>query len=102
MNVKQKMKELNPNYEMLTHDEKFSLIVNFLGIENVSGYIPFSKKQIKEAFENGDIHLNSCPLRFWDRQVLYIKNLLCSNGINACSLAESVCILKECARMNNK
>lgn len=93
------------------HNEYYGSIVEKLGYERVKNCVPFEFDQIKKAIKS-DKHLNNLPLKQWDFAAGFtvvgdkvsindfgIRNLMRQNKINCYSVAEGVCILKECARM---
>ena len=92
------------------HQEKYSKIVKFLGFEEVRECIPFTLKEVKEAYKE-DIHLNNLSMEKFDMaagfktkdcDVVFIGSKLTTlykkNGVDTFSLVTGVCILKECAR----
>lgn len=100
----------------MSHDEKYTTIVNGLGYENVKRYVPFSVTKIAAALAKGDKHLNTLWLGTWDAASGYIPvtkqnrrdyapmgtglaAYVSWQGINGFSLSELVCILKRCAVM---
>lgn len=102
-------KELEANER---HREKYQLIVQALGYEDVKKCIPFTLKQLKKAYCT-DTYFNNLPIRNWDYAAGFIASgarcefvgssltrlykLRCN--VDTFSLATGVCILKECARM---
>lgn len=100
----------------MSHEEKYTAIVNGLGYENVKKFVPFSAAEIAKALAKKDKHLNTLPLSSWDRASGYriitmqnrqdciptgmsLASYVMLQGINAFSLSELVCILKRCAVM---
>lgn len=52
--------------EELTYEQKYDRLIEKLGgLENLKIFLPFSLKEIKEAYEK-DKHLNNLPLSRWD------------------------------------
>ena len=93
-------------------------VVNKLGINNIKPYIPYSMYILKKLFSEGDVHFNNTNLERWDeaggfRQIYNCRTktieflrmssgltcLLHRNGITCYSPSETVCILKEAARI---
>jgi hypothetical protein len=68
------------------------LIAKHTGV-SVAGHIPFSKKAVAGAIENGEGHLNELPLQVWDSAASTLIRL----GAASC-LSDGVCVLKEAAR----
>lgn len=98
--------------------EYMGRVVKQLGIENIKPYIPYSINTLKKYFNEGDVHFNNTNIERWDdaggfKQILnartktieYLKissgltNLLHRNGITCYSPSDTVCILKEAARI---
>lgn len=105
--------------DKMSHEEKYTTIVNRLGYDSVKALIPFSRTTIINALET-DEHLNNLSLRKWDDATgfktvyhgYYLKprttyiptndklvQLCRSKGVTCFSLAQLVCILKRCAVM---
>lgn len=97
----------------LSHEEIYGRIIEFLGgLDEVGRFIPFQMSEIRDALENGDEHLNTLPLKEWDRASGFIADhrgncvftgggiwtLYVKYGITAASSSDGVCILKEAAR----
>lgn len=82
----------------MTHREKYSAIVNAIGLGTCVHYIPATKEEVVEALKT-DEYLNNIPIKKWDDQHWFIKQELFRIGINAISLSDTVCVLKEAARM---
>lgn len=97
----------------LSHDEKWSRVVNALGYDAVKACIPFDYNEISEAIKD-DKHLNNLDLRRWDsaggfyfpspgskpQQISSaLTKLLRKAGVTNFSPSDSVCILKCAARM---
>ena len=100
----------------MSHEEKYTAIVNGLGYENDKKFVPFSAAEIAKALAKKDKHLNTLPLSSWDRASGYriitmqnrqdciptgmgLASYVMLQGINAFSLYDLVCILKRCAVM---
>lgn len=87
------------------HELHYENIVKALGYDAVKQYVPFELKsdikKKKTILKSRDRYLNDLPLEYWDRAATYRfnKNLLHDKGVNAWSLSQIVCLLKECARM---
>ena len=106
-------------------EEKYGAVIDYLGEENVRVLIPVDNVESLKAAYSNDKHLNNIPLKKWDiasGYISYVDNykrqqykqtwngyflknspknlaeLLVSKGITSFSVAECVCILKECAR----
>ena len=75
-----------------THQEYYAQFVDQHTKNVVSGSIDMDK--LKNAVINGDLHLNSVPLREWDM----LTQLINPNMDGGTSLAGKVCVLKEAAR----
>ena len=93
-------------------------VINKLGIENIEPYIPYDMETLMKRFRNGDVHFNETDIRVWNNAGGFIRqidrktgkmdyafsryglgNLLVRNGIRWYSPADTVCILKETARI---
>lgn len=98
--------------------EYMGRIINKLGIENIRLYIPYSIRVLKECLNEGDVHFNNTNLERWNnaggfkqifnartKTIEYLQmssgliNLLHRNGITCYSPSDTVCILKEAARI---
>lgn len=82
----------------LSHQEKYKKIVDALGFDNVKKCLPYDLDTLKKAVKK-DKHLNNLSLKTWDRTTPALSNLYRSKGVTSWSLSQSVCVLKECARM---
>lgn len=98
------------------HNEKYGALIELLGRSNVEAFIPFSTEELIKAYQKNP-HFNSIPISKWDAACGYssrigfdgrqqyipggysLRQLLSTNGITCVSLAECVCLLKECARI---
>jgi hypothetical protein len=74
------------------HSEKYTAVVEAIGLGRLVMYIPATKEEIKDALENGEGSLNEIPLAKWDRVAAF--GMPCSS-----TLAERVCTLKQAAIM---
>lgn len=84
----------------MSHDARYTAIVNGLGYNSVKQFVPFSVAKLKTAYNKGDIHFNSLPLSRWDRAAEdRLSQLVRHYSITSFSLSELVCILKRCAMM---
>jgi hypothetical protein len=86
------------NGKKLTHEEIYSSIVNSIGLKRCIIYLPATKEEIKKALKT-DKHLNNIPLKKWDNQHYSFKRELLRIGINYSSLSDTVCTLKQAAKM---
>lgn len=82
-----------------THNEKYTSLVSAIGLKNLIPLIPATKEQIRNALDEGEGFLNEIPLKRWDARHLSVKARLHALGINVISLSETVCLLKQAARM---
>ena len=87
-----------PDGTEMSHQEKYGAIVEAIGLNTCKYYIPATKEEIVEALKT-DKHLNNIPIKKWDDQHEYFKKHFVRIGINLISLANTVCVLKEAARM---
>lgn len=89
-----------PNGTELSHREKYSKVVNAIGLHNVVAYIPATLEELTKKLKQ-DEYLNNIDLPKWDGSAEYphFRRLLQGIGINVYSLADRVCILKQAARM---
>ena len=90
--------------------EKYRMIIQTLGFEDVRSCIPFSDEKIRDAFKT-DRNLNNLPIAIWDRaagfeqsfqgKCIYIGSRLSRliHEKTQVTYSEGVCILKECAVM---
>jgi hypothetical protein len=88
-----------PDGTVLSHEEVFSTVVNAIGLDVCKKYVPATKQEVETALENGDYHLNSIPLIKWDARHSHLASELLRIGINTFSRSDTVCILKQAARM---
>ena len=83
----------------MTHEEKYTTIVNAIGLNAFIPCIPATKEQIQEALKT-DEHLNNIPLKKWDNMHCSVGYLFNAKlGINTYSLSQTVCALKQAASM---
>nr|WP_303182494.1 hypothetical protein [Lachnoclostridium phocaeense] len=98
----------------MEHREKYQLIINALGSENVKQCIPFTEEELKEAYKS-DKFFNNLSLRRWhlaagfdtgrygEKCILIgsrLTNLYWEKcRVDAYSCSTGVSLLKECARM---
>lgn len=97
----------------IPHNEKYEMIVNSIGYDDVKKCIPFSLNTLKKAYAK-DENFNNLPLREWDLAAGFITgmqgrctlirsrltNLYWEKcKVNTFSCSDGVCILKCCARM---
>ncbi len=75
----------------IEHAEKYERMAQAIGIDVLQELIPASAEKIRKALETGDIHLNSIPIRKWDKA---------ASGFHRAglSLAEKVSALKHVAQ----
>ena len=98
------------------HESVMGSAVAELGLSNLAPLIPFTKEQIKAALESVDEHLNTLPIKEWDRAAGFIFTrtdeeefvhrvpsgltpLLLQHGINAYSCSQCVSLLKHAAKL---
>lgn len=99
--------------KMVEHREKYRRIIEKLGgISAIQPYIPYSVEELREAYKK-DAYFNSLSMRNWDIASGFwtslgncerihgapILRLYARHGVTLVSNAESVCVLKEAARM---
>ena len=99
--------------KVLDHREKYHRIIDKLGgVDAIKPYIPFSIEVLQKAYRE-DRYFNNLSMRKWDMasgfrcslgnvELLYGAPILCfyaRHGLTCISNAESVCILKEAARL---
>lgn len=116
-NVDSFYRDKNTGKEVDWH-EYMGRVIKKLGIENIKPYIPYSMDTLKKCLNEGDAHFNNTSLERWDnaggfkqvynsisRTIEYLKMssgltyLLHRNGITCYSPSDTVCILKEAARI---
>lgn len=86
------------NGEKVTHKEKYTQIVNDIGIETCKQYLPTDLKTIKKAYKE-DKNLNNIDLEKWVMKHDTFKHEFYNIGINSISLSDTVCTLKQAATM---
>lgn len=82
----------------VSHEEKYRTVVEAIGLQRLISYLPADKKEIQKALKE-DNSLNNIPLQRWDDMHLFLRGEFKKIGINSISLAETVCTLKQAARM---
>lgn len=96
----------------IPHEEKYEMIINAIGYEEVKKCIPFPLDRLKKAYKE-DKNLNNLSMKKWDLAggfvgwpsgADYVGSVLTrlyyeKLRVNTFSCCESVCILKNCARM---
>lgn len=100
-------------YLDIPHDEKYEMIVNSIGYEDVKRCIPFSLDVLKKAYAE-DKNFNNLGIGTWDlaagfKQAAQGRCILVRSRltnlywekckVNTFSCSDGVCILKCCARM---
>lgn len=94
------------------HRKFYGDVIEKLGYENVTRCVPYDLKTLTEAFEE-DKYFNNLTMKTWDLSggfincrngdVSYVGSQLTSlmirRGLNVFSNSQTVCILKECARL---
>ena len=98
------------------HESVMGSAVAELGLSNLAPLIPFTKEQSKSALDSGDEHLNTLPIKEWDRAAGFVFTrtdteesihrvpsgltpLLLQHGINAYSCSQCVSLLKHAAKL---
>lgn len=116
-NVSSFYKDLDNGNE-LEWREYMARIISKLGIDNIKPYIPFEIDMLMNCFCNGDVHFNETDISTWENAGGFIRkingktgkmdytfnncglgNLLVRNKITCYSPSDTVCILKEAARI---
>ena len=101
----------------ISYIEYMCRIIDKLGLENITHYIPFDIDYLKEKFKR-DKYFNNTQLQAWDVAVGFIPHisksthtlnyscarngladLFIANKITCFSVSEGVCVLKEAARI---
>lgn len=104
-------------YLDMPYEIKYTEIVEALGYEFVKKCIPFSLKELQEAYET-DENLNNLGIGTWDEAAGFSCNMSYRGGmgkylrigsplttryrnigVTQYSCADGVCILKQCAKM---
>lgn len=99
--------------QLVSHREKYDRVISGLGgVDAIQPYIPYPIDTLRKAYAK-DIYFNTLPMRHWDRASGFIVSLgncranrsariwdlYRQHDITAISNAESVCLLKEAARI---
>lgn len=84
----------------LTHQEIYTKLVNDIGLDSIIPLIPATNAEIEKALLT-DYYLNNIPIKKWDdmHQAFIQRGLFRSLGITHSSLSETICTLKQAARM---
>lgn len=82
----------------MAHEEIYTKVVNAIGLKRCFSFVPASPEQIQRALET-DKHLNNIPLQEWDKMHDVFKREFVRVGINCISPSNTVCTLKQAARM---
>lgn len=116
-NVNSYLRDLD-NGNKLEWRDYMARVIDKLGIENIKPYIPFDIEELLLFYKKGDVYFNKTNIRIWDNAGGYYTTqstgtgrfdyhlkgyglgyFLRRNGINVFSPADTVCILKETARI---
>lgn len=102
MNIKEYL-EINAHFEdengdKMSHEEMYTTMVHAIGLDNLIPLLPENKQTLQAAYEE-DENLNNISLQQWDIRHHYVKQLLKGIGITTSSISQSVCILKQAARL---
>lgn len=84
--------------EIMSHEEFYTNVVNGIGLGTLVGLLPATKEKIQECLKK-DENLNNIPLADWDECAKHMKFYIGRIGVKSISLGQSVCILKQTARM---
>lgn len=87
-----------PNGDKMSHEELYAKVVNGIGLEVCAHYMPASIMVLRDALEK-DPHLNNIKLEKWDRMHPAFGSAFRRIRVNAFSLSDTVCTLKQAARM---
>lgn len=91
------------------YDEKLKKWIDYLGLDAIKKCLPFSKSELRVAYEKGDINFKTLPLWLWelgagfrnDYHYPYVGSkltkLYVDKGIDTFTCTEGVCILKKVA-----
>ena len=82
----------------MVHVEIYTKIVNDIGLEECIPYIPVSREEVRDALAK-DSSLNDIPLEKWDKMHPSFIRKIRALGIKSVSLSDTVCTLKQAARM---
>jgi hypothetical protein len=96
-----------PDGTEMTHHEKYSTLVNAIGLNKLIPFIPADLEQVKKALAEGEGHLNEIPIKLWDNKHTYVRSLAGqiigeregSKITYTWSISQSVCLLKTAAKM---
>lgn len=102
--------------EKLSHNEKYGRAIRRLGEAEVWRYVPYDVDVLCDKYRD-DPHFNNTPIRIWNKAAGFdfyidtetmeervhllhsgVRILLVQRGVVQYSVAECVCLLKECAR----
>lgn len=87
-----------PDGTEMEHEEIYSAVVNAIGLENCIHLIPATKEKVVKALKT-DRYMNNIQIKEWDDQHRLVVGELVRIGINSISEADTVCVLKQAARM---
>lgn len=96
------------------HTDTMNNAIALFGYENLVPLVPFSLTEIKQAYDSGDVHLNTLNMARWDAAAGFrfirtdddelmvmvaspLTRLYHLHGINAYSCSEGVSLLKHVA-----
>ena len=94
-------------------DDCFDNAIEVLGLDEIIEMIPFTKKEIIKAILTGDEHLNTLPMKEWNRACGFtytakneqiftpgrFQNLLATKaGVTVSANSQLVCVLKSAAK----
>lgn len=82
----------------MSHEEVFSKVVNGIGLDVCAMYMPASIETLRDALVK-DPHLNNIKIKEWDRMHDLFRHAFRQIGVNRLSLSDTVCTLKQAARM---
>lgn len=82
----------------LSYRDKYTSLVNAVGFEECINSLPATREDIIEAYKN-DQYLTKIPLDKWDANAPLLYERLNQIGITEISATETVCIMKQSARM---
>lgn len=81
----------------ISHEEYLHRIVTKLKVELVKKCIPFSTRELKDAYMH-DSNFNTTPRHHWE-QTTEISKLFMENGITIFCTSEKVAVLKYAAKL---
>ncbi|WP_078598589.1 hypothetical protein [Evansella clarkii] len=87
-----------PNGEKMTHEELYTKVVNGIGLDTCATFMPVSIEELRDALEE-DPHLNTISIKKWDDMHNIFRPYFHRIGVNTLSLSNTVCTLKQAARM---